>query len=77
MRQYIIGDYIADFVNLYMKLVIEVDGGYHMERTQQEDDAIRTQWLEEHGFRVIRFTNEEVLFDLDHTLDVILEHLNS
>lgn len=77
MRQFIIGDYIVDFANIYTKLVIEVDGGYHAERTQQEDDALRTERLQGMGFSVIRFTNEEVLFDLEHTLEVILENLES
>lgn len=38
-------------------LVIEVDGGYHSERTKQEDDAVRQQWLEQNGYVVIRFSN--------------------
>lgn len=74
-RQYIIGDYIVDFVNLYTKLIIEVDGGYHSEPRQMEDDQFRTSVLEGMGFRVIRFTNEEVLFDLDKTLEEIEKNL--
>ena len=71
VRQYIIGDYIVDFANLYTKLIIEVDGGYHSEPRQAEDDEIRTQHLEAMGFRVIRFSNEEVLFDIEKTLETI------
>ena len=41
IRQYIIGDYIVDFYCRKNKLVIEVDGGYHSEPHQQEDDKIR------------------------------------
>jgi len=77
MRQYIIGDYIVDFVNIYTKLIIEVDGGYHSEPRQQEDDALRTERLESMGFHVIRFTNEQVLFDLDQTLEEIEKDLES
>lgn len=77
VRQYIIGDYIVDFANLYMKLVIEVDGGYHSEPRQIEDDRVRTHHLEEMGFSVMRFTNEEVLFDLDATLQTIEQYLDN
>lgn len=75
MRQYVIADYIVDFVSLYEKLVIEVDGGYHAEREQQEDDAVRTDNLQKLGFTVIRFTNEQVLFDIDQTLATIERQL--
>jgi very-short-patch-repair endonuclease len=68
-RQHIIGDYIVDFVSLDIKLVIEVDGGYHAERQQMEDDARRTEDLNHMGFDVVRFTNEEVLFDTGKTLE--------
>ena len=61
LRQHIIGDYIVDFFCRDRQLVIEVDGGYHSERTQHEDDAVRQQWLEEMGYKVIRFSNEDVL----------------
>ena len=43
-RQHSIGDYIADFACLPLKLIIEVDGGYHDNPKQQEADAMRTQW---------------------------------
>ena len=55
-RQHVIGDYIVDFVSLEKSLVIEVDGGYHSERSQQEDDKLRTSDLESMGFAVIRFS---------------------
>jgi len=70
-RQYIIGDYIVDFASQREGLVIEVDGGYHAERQQQEDDAIRERNLERMGFHILRFTNEEVLFDTDNVLSQI------
>ena len=71
LRQHIIGDYIVDFLCKDDGLIIEVDGGYHAERNQQEDDAIRTQILEKMGFHVIRFTNEEVLYDTENTIQEI------
>jgi len=76
MRQHIIGDYIVDFVCEDDGLIIEVDGAYHAEKSQQEDDQLRTEKLEALGFRVIRFTNEEVLFGLDDVLTTIENELN-
>ena len=70
-RQFIIVDYIVDFVSQREGLIIEVDGGYHAERQQQENDAMREQFLEQMGFHVMRFTNEEVLYDLDNVLQQI------
>jgi leucyl-tRNA synthetase len=57
-RQHAIGDFIADFVCLSNQLVIEVDGEIHSQ--QQEYDQMRTEYLNELGFRVIRFKNQEV-----------------
>ena len=67
-RQHIIGDVIVDFVCLKEKLVIEVDGGYHNEPEMQEADKIRTEYLESHGYSVLRFTNEEVLINTENVL---------
>ena len=76
-RQHIIGDYIADFVCLSHHLVIEVDGEYHDEKEQQELDQLRTDFLNSVGFEVLRFTNNEVLFDTDHVLNQIKESLSA
>jgi len=70
-RQHIIYDYIVDFVCLDRMLVVEVDGAYHAEREQMEDDELRTTHLKQVGFRVIRFSNEEVLYDIDNVLKQI------
>lgn len=76
LRQHIIGDYIVDFLIPYYNLVIEVDGGYHAERTQQEDDAARSDFLNSNGFCVMRFTNEQVLYDTQETINRIKEIIN-
>ena len=68
-RQHPIADYIADFVCLSRKLVVEVDGEYHHSEEQQHDDTVRTHYLQQMGFRVIRFSNKEI--DTD-TKSVIL-----
>lgn len=71
-RQHIIDRYIADFACLDNKLIIEVDGKYHNLNGQAEEDAIRTHVIEKYGYRVLRFTNEEVLCDTDNTLRKIV-----
>ena len=70
-RQHLIDDFIVDFVCLSKNLVIEVDGGYHNDLTQKEYDEQRTLFLNEKGFRVIRFTNEEVLGNTEAVLKEI------
>ena len=74
-RQHIIGDYIADFVCLTSKLIVELDGGYHQLEQQQISDEQRTEWLESRGFRIIRFSNEELFNNVDRVLDTIKDHL--
>jgi isoleucyl-tRNA synthetase len=70
-REHVIGDFIVDFACLSKKLVIEVDGGYHNEENQIEFDKMRSDFLNEKGFKVIRFTNEEVLYNFEKTLETI------
>ena len=65
-RQHPVYDYIPDFVCLEKRLIVEVDGGYHFIGDQQVSDEGRTQYLNQFGFEVIRFTNEEVLADINN-----------
>ena len=74
-KQHLIDDFIVDFVCLSKNLVIEVDGGYHNDLTQKEYDEQRTLFLNEKGFRVIRFTNEEVLGNTEAVLKEIKQEL--
>lgn len=60
-RQQPIGSYVADFVCQAHRLLVEVDGGQH----HAEADASRTAWLEHAGYRVVRFWNDDVLFNLE------------
>ena len=76
LRQHIIGDYIADFVSRHGGLIIEVAGGYHSEPRQQEDDELREEYLEKRGYHIIRFTNEEVLYDIDNVLETIEKYFD-
>jgi len=62
-RQHPVGKYILDFVCLEASLVLEVDGGQHAE--DSDKDGIRTRWLEDKGFRVMRFWNNDVLSNVE------------
>ena len=64
-RQHIIGSYIIDFVCLDKRLIIEIDGLIHQLPENKEADELRTQWLNSIGFKVIRFSNDEVLKETD------------
>nr|WP_255411042.1 vitamin B12 dependent-methionine synthase activation domain-containing protein [Flavobacterium sp. 1] len=74
-RQHIIGEYIVDFVCLEKKLVIEVDGSIHNLPEQIEEDKERTIWLESKGFKVLRYTNQQVLNNLFETIENIGKEL--
>ena len=76
-RQHIIGDYIVDFISLKQRLVIEVDVGYHNEIVQQQEDRIRQRRLESMGYKVIRFTNEEVFCSIEDVISTIKDNINS
>ena len=76
-RQHVIGDFIVDFLALNSKLVIEVDGAYHNNAEQMEADKLRSDFLNEAGFKVLRFTNEQVLQDTDNTIKEIKANLKA
>jgi very-short-patch-repair endonuclease len=62
-RQHPIGNFIVDFYCAGAnRLVIEIDGDSHAD--QEDYDAARTDWLEGHGFRMIRFTNRQLETEL-------------
>ncbi len=69
-RQHPIGSFIVDFYCAACRLVVEIDGDSHAE--QVEYDSERTAWLSEQGYRVIRFTNRDVIHRLEGVLEVIL-----
>ena len=75
-RQHVIDNFIIDFVFLNEKLLIEVDGGYHNDDEQKKYDEARSAYLAELGYRIIRFTNEEVENDIDFVIDKIRKQLS-
>jgi very-short-patch-repair endonuclease len=72
-RQHPLSIYIADFYCHKLKLVIEIDGGYHQSKEQILLDEERTATIAFQGLKVIRFTNEEVLLKLPEVLNKIKE----
>ena len=75
-RQHVIGDYIVDFICLKQRLIIEIDGGYHNDIVQQQEDRIRQNWLESMDYKVIRFTNEEVFYNIETVISTIKGNIN-
>ena len=69
-RQMPIGSYVADFVCMSARLIVELDGGQHADNTIY--DANRTAFLRGEGYEVVRFWNNEVLQNLEGVLTVIL-----
>lgn len=74
-RQYIIKDYIVDFVCLENNLIIEVDGAYHFEPKQQILDEYRQSDLKGLGFKVLRFSNEDIMCNMNDVIDKIKHEL--
>ena len=73
-RQHTIGRYIVDFVNLERRIIIELDGGQHLENKK---DKLRDKWLKERGYDVLRFWDNEVLTNVEGVLEVIKEKISS
>ena len=69
-RQHPIGMFIVDFYCASRRLIVEIDGDSHA--AQVEYDAVRTQWLVERGYRVVRFANRDIQRNLSGVLEAIL-----
>jgi very-short-patch-repair endonuclease len=69
-RQHPIGPYIVDFCCVEKMLIVEADGDVHA--FQESNDRERTKWLEEAGYRVLRFTNQNILQQAEAVLETIL-----
>ena len=76
-RQHPIDRFVVDFYCAQVKLCIEVDGPSHLDPGQNEYDAARTAFLEENGYKVIRFNNDDVRYDLDAVIDIIIRTIDS
>jgi very-short-patch-repair endonuclease len=74
-RQHPIGQYIADFACIELKLVIELDGGQHQDQIAYDEH--RTASMMAQGWRVLRFWNNDVLNNLAGVLTIITENLTA
>jgi very-short-patch-repair endonuclease len=68
-RQHAIGPFVTDFCCIQKKLIIELDGGQHLE--QEQYDQERSQYLQAKGYRVLRFWNKDALNDLNGVIAAI------
>ena len=75
-RQKLIGNYIVDFYCDKAKLVIEIDGGQHYENGKILEDKERSVFLEKLGLKVIRFTNIDILKNIENVCWKIYQELN-
>jgi len=75
-RQHSIANYIVDFYCPSEHLIIEVDGSVHLDLVVNQNDYIRDEYLIEKGFKVLRFTNDEVRDDIMSVLERIKEEFH-
>jgi very-short-patch-repair endonuclease len=75
-RQHPISTFIADFYSHQLKLVIEIDGGYHLSKEQKEYDNFRDEDMSALGITVLRFTNKQVSNDINTVLLIINNQIN-
>jgi len=73
-RQHSIQNYIVDFYCASEQLIVELDGAYHFNFSQQQYDLERTQEIEALGFKLIRFENKLVFENLSGVLEEISTH---
>ncbi len=74
-RQHPIGFYIADFYCHKAKLIVEIDGSIHIKKEVKENDDIRQKELESWGYFIVRFTNQQVLKEIENVINAITERI--
>ena len=72
VRQEPVGPYIVDLLCREQRLIIEVDGGQHADSRR---DTVRDRWLQNHGYQVLRFWNNDVIGNIDGVLASIVDAL--
>jgi very-short-patch-repair endonuclease len=70
----LLGPYVVDFICRELRLIVELDGGQHAD---SKGDVVRDQWLVEHGYRVVRFWNNDVAGNVDGVLETIAAALSA
>jgi type I restriction enzyme M protein len=74
-RQHPVNNYILDFYCNALKLAIELDGSQHLEEKGKAYDEKRTQTLNQHGIKVLRFDNRQMLLETEAVLEVIYNEI--
>ncbi len=74
-RQKPIGQYIVDFYCHQLRLVIEIDGDTHYDEQAKKYDLNRTAYLETQGLKVVRFTNLDIMNNIDGVMIVLINLL--
>jgi very-short-patch-repair endonuclease len=74
-RQVAFGSYIADFVSIESHIIIELDGSQHYLEEGIQKDLERNQYFRNEGFTVLRFTNTDIMKNIDGALTSILEKI--
>lgn len=74
-QQHPIANFIADFYCHQYKLVVELDGSIHNLQEQKESDAIRDEEMKALGITVLRFTNKQVMSDIENVLRTIKDNI--
>ena len=75
LRQYVIKPYIVDFICREKNIIIEIDGGQHNKKDNIKKDSIRTAFLEQKGYTVIRFWNNDIDKNLEGVYVVLKKNL--
>ena len=75
VRQEPIGPFFVDFVCRERKLIVEVDGATHSTPEELAGDAMRTEFLQDEGYRIVRVANDEVFHNIDGVCETILNAL--
>lgn len=76
-RQHSISDYIVDFYCPEERLVIELDGDFHFDEEINKYDEERTAYLNKLDIKVLRFENNEILYNLEYSLNKIVKEFKS
>jgi very-short-patch-repair endonuclease len=76
-RQLPVDIFVVDFYCHELKLAIEIDGSIHLEKEVSEYDAGRTHEIEKFGIKILRFTNDDVLNDINEVINKILDVITS
>lgn len=76
VRQYSIGNYVADFCCPKKRLIVELDGGQHNDQESRIYDEDRTKYLEAFGMKVLRFWNGDVLKNFENVIELIWKELH-